>query len=193
MRFPYWDGRRTVDAKRPAQAARAEDPFDRIETAAERLGRRMHWEQGNRIGLLRLHAAIGILSGSQMLLFGGAGVIEKTLGLWTRPLLGLLGLVGGFVLTFGLLSRPRSIIAEAIGLTMIACWDFLMAFGLAFARVSIGDFQILPLDQPLPPPTVPYVPPYAISVYAGLFGLVLVHLWTLRKFKKSQTPFGDVR
>lgn len=199
MRFPYWDGNRVVDP-RNAQSRKIvdpfeaiEDPFDKIEHAAEALARRMTWEQGNRIGLLRTHAAIGILSGLQMLLFGGSAVIENTLGLWTRPLLGFLGIIGGLTLLTGLMKVPRSIIYEATGLSLLATWDGLMSLGFIIARWRIHNFDILPLNTSEPIPPVPYVPPYAISVYSGLCVLVLVHLWTLWKFKKSPTSLGDVK
>lgn len=161
------------------------DPLVRIEAAAEALAQRAHWESGNRIGLLRVHALTGLVSGIQVVCFGGATVIESAFGIWSRPILGFLAIAGGVVLMSGLLARPRSIPAEALGLTLLGLWDLAMALGILYARVHSGDFAPRGLLEPLPKPPIVYVAPYAISVYAGLTALIVVHLYTLRRANKA--------
>ena len=165
------------------------DAFDRLEQAAERVAQEAIWERGNRRGLLWVHAVVGVLAGAQMLAFGSASNIELLVGVWSRTVLGVLGIVGGFVLALGVIRRSRHrrywIELEASGLVLIGLWDLLMCLGMAWARIAAGDFHTRPLWEPLPPPGT-YVLPYPIAVYGGLFALVVVHLWTLRRFKKGR-------
>lgn len=164
------------------------DAFERLEEAAERVAVRGEWERANRVGLLRIHSAIAILAGVQMLLFGSAANIEALVGLWSRTALGVLGVVGGVSLAVGLWRRARGLRRwlelEAFGLTLIALWDLFMAAGMVAARIDAGDFGPRALWEPLPAPGT-YALPYPIAVYAGLFAMVCVHLSTLRNFKKS--------
>lgn len=158
------------------------DAFDRLEAAAETVAQRAEWERSNRVGLLWVHAVVGIVVGIQMLLYGSATTIEAALGLWTRPALAITGLVGGLLLAVGIV-RNRTVILEAIGLAVIGAWDLCMACGFIYARVSAGQFSPRAMFEPLP---VGYVLPYPISVYLGLAALIAVHLWTLRRFKRGK-------
>ena len=166
-----------------------DDAFDRLEEAAENVARRAEWETGNRVGLLWIHVGIGLFAGSQMLAFGSAGNIEALVGVWSRTVLGVLGVLGGLVLALGIQRRKRHrgawLELEAIGLALLGLWDFLMAVGMAAARIQAGDFSLRALNEPLPPVGT-YALPYPISVYLGLFGLICVHLWTLRRFKRGR-------
>ncbi|GHJ59122.1 hypothetical protein NOK12_16400 [Nocardioides sp. OK12] len=158
------------------------DAYDRLEQAAETVAQRAEWERSNRVGLLWVHAAVGMIAGAQMLLYGSAATIEEAVGVWTRLALGLLGIIGGIVLAFGIL-RGRTVLLEAIGLAAIGIWDLLMAAGFAYARVGGGTFTPRALFEPIP---TGYVLPYPISVYIGLAALITVHLWTLRRFKRGR-------
>lgn len=165
------------------------DAFDRLEHAAETVAVRAEWERANRVGLLWIHALVGVWAGTQMLLFGSASNIEAMVGVWSRLALGTLGIVGGAVLIAGILRRTRRkrfwLELEAAGLSLIGLWDLCMALGMSIARIQSGDFGIRPIFEPLPPPGT-YVLPYPIAVYGGLTALVAVHLWTLRRFKKGR-------
>ena len=165
------------------------DAFDRLEEAAEKVALRSEWERANRVGLLWVHAVVGCLAGVQMLLFGSASNIEELVGIWSRTALGLLGIFGGLVLASGIRRRKRHrcywIEFEAGGLALLGAWDFAMMLGMFAARLRAGDFAPRALFEPLPPPGT-YVLPYPIAVYGGLFALVCVHLWTLRRFKKGE-------
>ena len=100
-----------------------------------------------------------------------------------------LGIFGGLVLASGIRRRKRHrcywIEFEAGGLALLGAWDFAMMLGMFAARLRAGDFAPRALFEPLPPPGT-YVLPYPIAVYGGLFALVCVHLWTLRRFKKGE-------
>lgn len=161
-----------------------DDPLDRLERAAENVARRAEWETANRVGLLYVHAGVGILAGTQMLAFGSAANIEDLAGVWTRAALGVLGLVGGLTLWLGMSRQPRSIPTEAVGLVLLGIWDLAMTLGLAWARISAGDFTPRGLFEPLPPPGT-YALPYPVAVYGGLFALICVHLWTLRRMRSE--------
>lgn len=170
------------------------DPFEKIEQATNRLARRVLWEQGNRIGLLRVHAVVAMLAGFQMLAFGGPYQLEELFGPITRMILGPVGVLGGVLLELGLRSRPRSITLEALGLMTIGLWDLSMTLGLAYARLHTTSFGLGLPWLPEKPPSTGYVVPYPIAVYAGLFLLIVIHLWTLRKLKKAQAPpAGDIK
>lgn len=159
------------------------DPLDRLETHADKLARQFTYEQQNRRGLLWVHAVIGVTAGAQMLLWGSATTIESALGIWSRALMAGLGLVGGGLLSFGLLSRPRSIPLEVAGLFLVGIWDMLMTVGLAIARIKQNDFHVIPITEPL---MQGYVVAYPVTVYAGLMALISIHLWTLRKVRRER-------
>jgi hypothetical protein len=165
------------------------DAFDRLEHAAERVAATATWERANRVGLLWVHAVVGVLAGGQMLAFGSASNIEAMVGVWSRSALGVLGIVGGLALALGILRRKRRrrywLEIEATGLALIGLWDGCMCIGMAAARIMAGDFAPRPPWEALPPPGT-YVLPYPIAVYGGLCALVCVHLWTLRRFKKAK-------
>jgi hypothetical protein len=160
------------------------DAFDRLEQAAETVAMRAEWERANRVGLLWVHATVGVWAGSQMLAFGSASNIEALVGVWSRSFLGLLGIIGGTTLAVGIL-RQRRILVEAAGLFLLGLWDLLMCAGMTWARIAAGDFHLRAPWEPLPPPGT-YVLPYPIAVYAGLAALIGVHLWTLRRFKRGR-------
>lgn len=174
-------------ANEPPQASSTSqdiNPLDRLESAAEVVmeraeitARRVMYERGNRLGLLWVHAVVGMLAGTQQLLWGSATQIEAITGPHMRLFMGPLAMVGGIILAAGLISKPRSIPMEAIGLGFIACWDFCMTVGLAYARWSQHDFHILPVSQPM---VTGYVPAYPVAVYGGMFALLVIHLLTLR-------------
>jgi hypothetical protein len=167
-------------------APAAPDPFDRLEKGVKRIApwvERSKWETGNRIGLLWVHAIVGLFSGPQMALWGSATIIESAVGIWTRPILASLAFGGGMFLALGLTHKPRSIPLEVIGLTLIGTWDLFMTAGLVFARWHQHDWSIIPLDETLPEG---YASAYPQMVYAGLFALIVVHLATLRSLKKNR-------
>lgn len=165
-----------------------EDPFERVEVATQNLARRVVWEQGNRIGLLRVHAVVGVLAGAQMLAFGGPTQLEALFGPPVRIILGTIGLVGGAILFSGLETTPRSIYREALGLTVLGLWDLVMTLGLAWARLHSTSFGLNWPSVPEPSPATGYVAPYPIAVYGGLFALIVIHLATLHKFRKHHAP-----
>lgn len=166
-----------------------DEAFDRLEEAAELVARRVTWERSNRVGLLWVHAWVGMLTGAQMLAFGSAANIEELVGVWSRIALGGLGIAGGLVLASGIRRRKRHrhlwLEFEAAGLVLLGIWDFCMAAGMFVSRIQAGDFGLRPPWEALPPPGT-YVLPYPITVYAGLCALVGVHLWTLHRFKKGR-------
>lgn len=158
------------------------DPLARLDEAADAINRRMGYELANRLGLLRVHAVVGLWAGPLMLLFGSATTIEAAIGVWTRTVLGLLALAGGLLLAIGISRTPRSIRLEAAGLALLLVWDTAMMLGIIYARISQGDFAVRPLFDPLP---LGYVVAYPIPVYAGYGALLTIHLLTLRKLRKA--------
>lgn len=158
------------------------DPLDRLESIADRVARRVEYEQGNRRGLLWVHALMGMLAGLQMLAWGSAGTIEDVAGVWVRPVMALLGTIGGICLAAGLMNRPRSIHLEALGLALVGLWDVLMTVGLLTARLRQDDYGFIPLGEELP---IGYVVAYPTTIYAGLFALIVIHLLTLRKLARG--------
>lgn len=158
------------------------DTLAELERATLALAARAEWEQSNRRGLLWVHGIVAAVVGLQILLFGGPGNIERAVGIWTRPALGVCALVGGLLLMSGLLARPRSIRREVLGLAGVGVWDLCMTIGLIGARVDAGSFAPRPLLEHQPPG---YVVPYAIAVYGGMLALIVIHLLTLRRLSTS--------
>lgn len=160
-----------------------DDPLDRLENQVVRVADRITYEQQNRWGLLWVHAIVGMTAGIQMLLWGSATTIETALGIWSRGMMAGLGFSGGAMLAYGLSRRPRSIPFEVAGLFLVGVWDFLMVAGLAIARIRQANYSLIPLDEMLPPG---YVSAYPISIYLGLFALIVIHLLTLRKLRTTR-------
>lgn len=149
------------------------DPFDRLEHEVEKLvtdhqviSAQAAWENTNRIGLLWVHSAIGVLAGAMILAAGTAVSLEQIFGPAAVPITGLLPLGGGILLAVGLRSHPRSVPLEVLGLFMLLAWDIVLTLG--FLAAYFAD-------------TVSATRPYPVSVYGGLAALICVHLWTLRK------------
>lgn len=161
----------------------SDDAYDRLQQAAERVANRVQYEQGNRRGLLWTHAMMGMLAGLQMIVWGGPGTVEDLLGVEIRPYLALLGIVGGLLLMIGLTSRPRSIPLELAGLFFVGAWDLAMTVGLMAARIEQHNYAPLPIDEAVP---AGYVVSYPVTIYAGLFVLICIHLVTLRKIKRAR-------
>lgn len=158
------------------------DPIDRLEEVASRLATRTVYETENRRGLLWVHGLMGLFAGPQMFLWGSATTIEQSIGVHSRIAMAGLGLVGGLLLIAGLSRRPRSIPLEVAGLALVGLWDLAMTVGLTFARILQNDYRIIPPGTPLVPG---YVVAYPITIYAGLFALICVHLYTLRRLVRS--------
>lgn len=157
------------------------DALDDLERITLAIALRSEWEQDNRRGLLWVHSIMGMTGGLQILLFGGPGNVERAAGVWTRPALGVLALIGGILLAVGLARRPRRIALEAAGLLVVGLWDSCMALGQLGARLAQGEFDVRPILQPQP---LGYVVSYPISVYGGLLALICIHLWTLGRLAR---------
>lgn len=174
--------------------ASSEDAYDRLEHAAERVARRAEdtqnrsdYETQNRLSLLWVHAVVALLAGVQMLLYGTATQFEALFGPQSRLLMGPLALVGGVALVWGLTRKPRRIGSEALGLSLVALWDLAMTLGLAYARIHQDKWAVISPHEDLP---LGYVPAYPVTVYAGMFVLLVVHLWTLRVMRRRGVGMG---
>ena len=160
-----------------------DDPIDRLEHGVDKLAAEHRyvsaqaaWENTNRIGLLWVHAIVGVFVGVAILSQGTAASLETILGPWARPVTGWMPLLGGLLLADGLRSRPRDVRMEALGLLLLLLWDLIMTVGffVAFATV-LG----LPTSRL-----------YPVPVYAGYAALITVHLWTLRKVLRIRRQQG---
>lgn len=165
--------------------------LERIQAAADALARRVLWEQGNRIGLLAVHSAAAFVAGGQQLLYGSAVAVESEVGVWIRPFFGIVAILGAVTLSSGLRAKPRSIVREFWGLLLIGSWDLAMTLGLLWARLAQENFAPIPWGTPQPDH---YVSAYPVAVYGGLFALIVIHLLTLRTFRKTGAPpAGDLK
>lgn len=151
----------------------------------EEAQRQFIWAQQNRLGLLWVHAGIGFIVGTAMLVYGTAYNIEQEFGLWTRTFFALLGIGGGGILAWGLTRKPvRSIPAEALGLVLLAVWDILIAG--AFVTVVAAS----PPDPAWPWEEIPQTAArlYPVGVYLGIFALLGLHVYTLRGLLSLRRP-----
>lgn len=174
----------------PHQADRDQpDPqkvLEDLQRATLALGIRSTWEIANRRGLLWAHALWSIFIGVNIVIYGGPGNIERTFGLWTRPALGLMGLLGAVLLAAGLYARPRNVGREIAGLVVLGLWDLAMAGGILASRVEQGDFT----PRLWGPQPLGYVTGYAVGVYGLLGTLVVIHLWTLTRLSPGRLRRG---
>jgi hypothetical protein len=152
------------------------DPLARLEAGVARLTPVVHrtvWENSNRLGLLWVHAATGVVAGTLILTTGTAMSLTLVLP-HARPLTGVPAIAGGLILAAGLLARPRRVLVEVAGLVLLGAWDLVMAVGFVLSAAN------------------PAIPArwYPIAVYAGFFALISVHLWTLRSIWRGNRGPG---
>lgn len=161
--------RRDSSPSRSASAPGRQRPL----TAAE-------WEQTNRLGLLLVHALIGLIAGL-LILFNGTAAAFDQYGDGVRLLTGGLAFVGGAVLAAGLALRSTSIVTEMAGLAILALWALAMAGGFAMASLEAGPLIIeWPWHAFAQMPTERL---YPIALYIGLFLMTSLHLWTASKLR----------
>ena len=140
------------------------------------------WAQQNRHGLLRIHGWSGITVGASMLFFGTAASFEDSLGLWVRWTLGLGGILGGALVTWGVSQTPRHIRVEGAGMSILALWD--LAIMASFVAIfTKAPPQLVWPWEPLPT-TATRV--YPVFVYATLFALLALHAWTLTTLLRTR-------
>ncbi|WP_309647082.1 hypothetical protein [Nocardioides sp.] len=153
--------------------------------SASAVGRRRpltaaEWEQTNRLGLLLVHALIGLIAGL-LILFNGTAATFDQYGDGMRLLTGGLAFVGGAVLAAGLALRSTSIVTEMVGLGILALWALTMAGGFVLASLSAGALII---DWPWHAfSDMPTERLYPIALYIGLFLMTSLHLWTASKLR----------
>lgn len=139
------------------------------------------WEQTNRLGLLLLHALIGLVAGL-LILFNGTAPTFDQWGDWVRLLTGGLAFVGGAVLAAGLVLRSTSIGTEMVGLVILTLWALTMAAGFVLASLGAGALVI---DWPWRSfPQLQAERLYPIAIYVGLFLMTSLHLWTASRVRQ---------
>lgn len=159
-----------------AAIAEAEKQALKVLAENEEAQKQFFWVQQNRIGLLWSHGLSGLFVGSLMLVFGTPSNFEATLGIWIRTLLGLMGVLGGATIIFGLTRRPlRSIKAEGCGLAILALWDIIILASFILLLFLSPPHAAWPWDAI----GEEYSRPYPVGIYATLLLLLLVHLYTL--------------
>lgn len=142
----------------------SEDRYSEAEQALNRLAERAAYDERNRLALLLVHALTGILAGLLITLDREPASWLDLVGPGHAWWLGAPPIVGGILLAAGLAMRrtPRigeriRLVTEAIGMTGIMAWDAAMIYVIGRA----GDAA------------------YPVAVYAGLAGLMSVHMVTL--------------
>ena len=139
------------------------------------------WEQTNRLGLLLLHALIGLLAGL-LILFNGTAEAFGQYGDRMRLITGGLAFVGGAVLAAGLAWRSTTSVLEMFGLAILALWSLVMAGGLILVSLGSG---VLSIDWPWKAfSTIPSERLYPIAIYLGLFLMTSLHLWTASRVRQ---------
>lgn len=139
------------------------------------------WETTNRLGVLLLHALIGLIAGL-LILFNGTATSFDQWGDGVRLLTGGLAFVGGAVLAAGLALRSTSIVTEMVGLAILSLWALSMAGGFVLASLSAGEVVI---DWPWHAFTeMPTERLYPIALYVGLFLMTSLHLWTASRIRQ---------
>lgn len=138
--------------------------YEAISLGVDLLDRRRVWERENRIALLWVHAEVAITVGLLMVSYGTASTFVDLWGdLGARLMTGVPPIIGGLVLSGGLVTRPRRIPVEIVGLITIALWDLGMSIGFLHALWSSPSEAL----------------PYLAVIFAGYLQLLVVHAWTL--------------
>ncbi len=151
------------------------DALDDHVHAAERAVRR---SEGNRIGILYVHAVYALLIAPAFAAIGEegmAGPIWAVLRLLPGAPYSLAAVMftGGVILSVATTLRNR--VWELVGLLLLMIWYAVVAgsFGTAMlVWVATGG-------------TGPRPAPYAPLVYSHFLTIMLVHCWTLRKMIRS--------
>ncbi|GEP40406.1 hypothetical protein NPS01_40690 [Nocardioides psychrotolerans] len=164
-----------IGARRDPPPSRSANAFGRRRPLAA-----AEWEQANRLGMLLLHALIGLMAGL-LILFNGTAATFDQYGDWMRLTTGGLAFVGGAVLVAGLAWRSTSILLEMVGLTILALWTLTMAGGFVLASLSAG---VLIIEWPWHAfSDMPAERLYPIVLYLGLFLMTSLHLWTASRLR----------
>lgn len=147
----------------------------RVPSATRRPLTAQEWEQTNRLGLLLVHALVGLIAGLLML-FNGTNATFDRYGEWVRPTTGALAFVGGALLAAGLARRSVSVRLEVVGLALLSLWALVMTAGFAGAVARAGDPVIAWPWEALG--TVPPERLYPIAIYGGLALMTVLHFCT---------------
>jgi hypothetical protein len=140
------------------------NPWDRAEEALVALEQRTQYDERNRLELLFVHAMKGMAVGVLMAAYGPPDAWLLEFGTHSAFFLWAPALVGGIALMAGLLWN-RNILLEAIGMMSLIAWDCLMIYTLGKSGTN----------------------PYALGVYAGVAGLMFIHLRTLWRYLRART------
>lgn len=153
------------------------DALDDHVRAAETTVRR---SEGNRIGILYVHALFAVAIGPAFAAIGKEGMNGP---IWRamRDLpgapysLGAIMFLGGIILTIATTLRSR--LWEIVGLCLLVVWYGTVAvtFGASILLWAIGGRQGMQPGF------------YAPLVYLHFLAIMLVHCWTLRKMMRGDT------
>lgn len=163
-----------------------DDPIGRLADYLDAIDHNIHdaeaqvtRSEGNRLTLLHLHAAFGVVIAPTFALIGRDGM---TSSIWVviRQLPGApyslaVVLFAGAVI-LGVATTVRNLRWEITGLLMLLFWYLIIA-------VSFGAAVLVWLAEGSRGPTPSF---YAPFVYAHLSGVLTIHLRTLRKMLKAR-------
>lgn len=148
------------------------EKLDQAEQSLNRLVRRQHYDESNRLTLLILHGVGAIFVG--LLLSAGEppqawrDMVPNGNMDW---ILWLPALTGGLFLLSGLWNN-RNLVLELVGMCLIAAWDIMMVLVFINMAKDAGTNAAL----------------YPISVYTTLCSLMAVHIRTVLKYMRQGKP-----
>lgn len=157
---------------------RLADLFDAMETHVKSADRAVRRSEGNRIGILYVHAVYALLIAPAFAALGRKGM-TGTIWAVMRQIpgapysLAMVMFLGGLVLTVATTFRSRP--WEIAGLALLILWYGTVAASFA-AAIMMWVFS----DHRAPQPSL-----YAPLVYSHFLTIMLVHCYTLRRMLRD--------
>lgn len=151
------------------------------------IGELVRAEHTARVRLVARCGVLTWLAGALMFVTGTMPVFEVEYGLWTRPVISIMGISAGLLILSGLTFPDMSTIRHALmgaGLVLAVVFDSVILIG--YSAILFDHAQGLNFVGPLEPLPDGTPRPYVAVIYAYLAEVARVHLGVVIDFMRAR-------